>query len=503
MEQIISPGQGLLLLMDHYADDPVRYEQLKKYYLLGPRHILEHQRIVHALQDQILDAYTVEYSPHTITDDPTRRYFETHLAYWSLKYGLDQFDVRALMMHNRNLEGLIEDGDERLDTVRSSYPEEFILFFQGLADHSFMPDLTISQRDKLTHLVQSVILGLAVASIYNDSLPLDLYGEDFFEEKQRGRKYRVDKSGDSKKRLYRIDTQNWGLLKSVTPLARDDIAFSDKRISYLKPSDVSFFKENAAWVKYNFNRLVHPFSNSISGTMLVQLRVLAGIKQFHLFDPLLLKIDSLSSYFKLMTSAMILHSGGHSYFEFLTPITLDAVLDEFRDVPGFEQLNMESMLYTGNELAVEKAIVESRTYNQMTLRRGQLMSTIKTSSVANTSTDRSEEIVTGLRQLSEEIDNKYTSWLERTISLSDRRLMIHERLDVSKLGRQIQNADHDRDILKLMYDFLTKPQRTAGEKLSFFNFLIETDSLGGLTDLNTYIDELSAMITTHTNASFR
>ena len=284
-------------------------------------------------------------------------------------------------------------------------------------------------------------------------------------------------------------------------MGRDDIALSEKKISYLKPSDKSIFKENAAWVKYNFNRLVHPFSNSISGTMLVQLRVLAGIKQHHMFDPLFLRIDSLSSYFKLMTSAMILHSGGHSYFEFLTPITLDAVREEFEDVPGFELLNMQSMLYTGNELAVEKAIVESRAYNRITLRRGELMPTIKTQPTNTERDDRSEEIVDGLRQLSEDIDHKYNAWLERTTKLSDRRLMIHERLDVSILGHQIQNADNDADILKFTHDFLSKPQRTPSEKLSFFNFLIENDSVGGLTDLNTYMAELST-ISTNRNTPF-
>ena len=270
--------------------------------------------------------------------------------------------------------------------------------------------------------------------------------------------------------------------------------YPQKKINYLKPSDMSIFKEDAAWVHYNFNRLVHPFSNSISGTMLVQLRVLAGIKQHGLKDPLLLKIDSLSSYFKLMTSAMILHSGGHSYFEFLTPIMLDPVRKEFRDLPGFKLLNMESMLYTGNEPAVENAILESRAYNRITLLRGKLMTTIKAR------TPERVAIVVGLRQLSGYLNDAYNTWLQRTVRLSDRRLMIHERLAVALLERHMQNADNDDDLLTCMYEFLTNPQRTTSENLIFFSFLVEQNSVAGLTDLNVYIEELKT-IAVHRNSA--
>ena len=494
MEQIISPGQGLLLLMDYYESNRPRYNQLVKYYLLGPSDLVEYNRIINELYHPILNDYTIDFSPHTITDDPTRRYFETHLAYWTLINGLDEFDSRELVMHNRTLEDLIEDSDLSLDWIKSNVPEEYSLFFQGLADHSFIPDLTMNQRDKLSELVQSVILGLAVASSYDEILPINIYSLDFFEEEQRGREYRIDKSGDHTKYIYRILTQNWGLLKSLTPLGRDDIALSEKKINYLKPSDMSIFKEDAAWVHYNFNRLVHPFSNSISGTMLVQLRVLAGIKQHGLKDPLLLKIDSLSSYFKLMTSAMILHSGGHSYFEFLTPIMLDPVRKEFRDLPGFKLLNMESMLYTGNEPAVENAILESRAYNRITLLRGKLMTTIKAR------TPERVAIVVGLRQLSGYLNDAYNTWLQRTVRLSDRRLMIHERLAVALLERHMQNADNDDDLLTCMYEFLTNPQRTTSENLIFFSFLVEQNSVAGLTDLNVYIEELKT-IAVHRNSA--
>ena len=69
------------------------------------------------------------------------------------------------------------------------------------------------------------------------------------------------------------------------PLPQDDIARAEAAIGYLKPSDQAIYNENAAWVQGNFERLVHPFSNSISGTMLCQLRSLARLHADHQQDP--------------------------------------------------------------------------------------------------------------------------------------------------------------------------------------------------------------------------
>ena len=100
---VISPGQGLLLLMNHYKNNERKTEQLKKLYLSGATDASKKQKIKSLLNDKILIGYKISYDAKVINDDPTRRYFETHLCYESLKNGLDKISIAELTSHTEQL----------------------------------------------------------------------------------------------------------------------------------------------------------------------------------------------------------------------------------------------------------------------------------------------------------------------------------------------------------------------------------------------------------------
>ncbi|WP_155080578.1 hypothetical protein [Piscirickettsia salmonis] len=79
----------------------------------------------------------------------------------------------------------------------------------------------------------------------------------------------------------------------------------------------------------NFSKLVHPFSNSISGTMLSQLRMLKSLHNKRKFK---FQKTNCIKYLHTLASAMLFNSGGHSYYEFLYPLTLDDVKIAFEPI---------------------------------------------------------------------------------------------------------------------------------------------------------------------------
>ena len=161
--------------------------------------------------------------------------------------------------------------------------------------------------------------------------------------------------------------QNLGIMKGHMPIAQDDIARSDQETPYLKPSDQASFDEHARWVKSNFNRLLHPFSNSISGTILCQLRSHAKLRNDG--NSVFTHSGKLAQYNQLLISAMLFNSGGHTLHEFTAPFSLDAVKKEFRSTKGFEKINLESMYFTNNKKALDKAIQDAVDYNSTILQR--------------------------------------------------------------------------------------------------------------------------------------
>ena len=170
--------------------------------------------------------------------------------------------------------------------------------------------------------------------------------------------------------------QHFGLMKGHMPLPVDDIARGDKVTPLLKPSDQATFVEHAPWPKINFDKMVHPFSNSISGTMLCQLRSIAQLRN-NGTSSLTASRHNMEQYVKLFISARLFGTGGHTLEEFTAPLSLKQTKDEFKTTPEFKKIKMQSMFLKGNEVSFDSALKDTIAYNAMVLQRQQLNSQIK------------------------------------------------------------------------------------------------------------------------------
>jgi hypothetical protein len=368
----LSPGQGLLLLIDHYQDDKMYVQRLKKLYLCGADSVAEYDEIREMLSDALLSEYTISYTAQSINSDPTRRYFETHLAYETLRNGLDKISYIHLNHHFDEIATLItpdqlnESEYKSIEAGLQGNPSgctsqayhEYSVYLNRLRAGTIFNDFSAHDKEKIELLIKSSFFGLVNAA--HTVMPLNIYGKGIFSEQFKGKVLYKDQRSTRNLHL--------GLLKGHMPIAMDDIVRSEVEIPYLKPSDKASYVGSAGWVECNFNQLMHPFSNSISGTMLCQLRVLAKLQEegCGVFTE---SSDTLKQFAQLLISAMLFCSGGHSLNEYVAPFTLRPVRLEFKAVAGFDTIDLESMFLSGNELSVDAAIQKAIDYNQMILRR--------------------------------------------------------------------------------------------------------------------------------------
>ncbi len=96
LKVIITPSQALLILMDKYQNNPDTFTSLKKLYLNGITSPQEKNHLDQYLRDEALTRYEVSTLPNDINEDASRRYFETHLAYYTLIDSVDQLSESDL-----------------------------------------------------------------------------------------------------------------------------------------------------------------------------------------------------------------------------------------------------------------------------------------------------------------------------------------------------------------------------------------------------------------------
>ncbi len=385
-KHVISPGQGLLLLMNHYKKYRDIVEQLKKLYLSGAANVSQQEEIKSLLEDKILEGYQISYDASVINDDPTRRYFETHLSYETLRENLDKIEMATLTRHvDALIEMLSPEQVIAIDYILkgeakyndSDLIKEYADYIAKIKFGKIFEEFTVEDRAKIELIVKSSFLVVQKAEGKRSNMPLDIYGKGFFWQGK------VVIEGQETTR-----NQNMGLMKGHMPLALDDVARGEQAIPLLKPSDQATFEKDTLaskttegskmteWSKMSFAKMVHPFSNSISGTMLIQLRSIAELRK-NGATALTDSAEQMARYIQLLISAMIFGSGGHSLHEFIAPLLLPETRYEFQTIPEFEKISLESMFLTGNEAAFDSALAHTIAYNAMILKRQQLHAQIK------------------------------------------------------------------------------------------------------------------------------
>lgn len=367
--QIISPGQALLLLLEKYQKDTKRFEELKALYLSGAKDETSKELILKHINEnkELFEAYIISPDPTVIDEDPTRRYFETQLSFFTLRTTLRDISMVDLQQHFQALwkdipaqyqpalKELFQGKFEKLPLDRE-YSDALVRIDKDLVYKRFSKE----DRGKIRLLLKCSITAVIMVSTRND-MPLNIYGEDVFSDQVRGRSFKgIPK--DTKE----IRTSHYGLMKSNMPLPRNDRAVTQP-FKYLKASDRSKFNPDADWVIDNFNRLVHPFSNSISGTMLCQLRAMLFLhknKALNYNDK-----NKMSEYLKNFISVLLFNFGGHSLHEFTALTLIPKVKEAFQFIEGFESLDLEGIFLNNNEMAFNMALDATFNYNQQILQR--------------------------------------------------------------------------------------------------------------------------------------
>lgn len=425
---MISVGQALLILIDEnikIAPTSEYVQKLKNLYFLGFKSPEDFVFLEQIKTELLLKNYQISTSPEVINEDATRRYFETHLAFESIKPKIKTFSLDLAKLHYKNIrnafDGLggdldhhefkrsgrkivIRDYDAELveRKIKNLNPDDLIKglskreqetidrLFAGHyieSDHETAkeyadlmiqiknnPDLSDHDKETATTLLKSWRLSMILMrkikkyqdlGLYLiDNIPgPNLYHQGMYLSDKRGRKRKEDT-------FQIINTQAFGLMKNYMPLPRGDRALADTSFDYPKPSDMSTYLIEAEWIKYSMALLVHPYSNAISGVMLLQLRIMLKL---NLDEKLCLNNkDILQHYLSTMIAILTAYTGGHSLLEFTAPIDLPQLKDYFSFMPEYEQITLKSMFKENNEAAFEQALSKTIFYHNQLLNKTKL-----------------------------------------------------------------------------------------------------------------------------------
>ncbi len=427
----ISIGQALLILIDQNRNAHPNYvKKLKKLYFSGFKTKAEFTQLEAIKKDPLLQNYQISLSPETINEDASRRYFETHLCFETMQNKLNTFPLELAKAHyasirdafnelggdidiaafkqsgkkirTRNYEAeLIErknkglDNEDLIKGLSKREQDTIDRLFSGCfieTDHEnakeyadlFIQlkrntDLSDKDKEKAIILLKSWRLAmillrktkkyqdLGLYSVHNIPGP-DLYHKGIFLAENRG-KISKEKAAQTH------GTQAFGLIKSYMPLPKDDQALANDPFNYLKPAETSTYTNEAEWIKYSMGLLVHPYSNAISGTMLLQLRILLKLNsegKLCLNDK-----DKLQNYLTLLISILTAHTGGHSLLEFTAPLSLPEVKSYFAFMKNFESISIKSLFEKNNEVAFENALSKTLSYHNQLLKRATLLAELK------------------------------------------------------------------------------------------------------------------------------
>lgn len=366
---IISPGEALLLLIKDETNIE-RLNQLKYSYLCGVKSSEHAEAICNFIATQLNKRYQVSFEAQVIDKDPTRRFFETHLAYESLKYRLKDIALNDLQCHFDALKNLLNT--EQLKQIEhvlngeikendSNMYKEYADYLAKLKSKDIFSSFSNQKRAKIVLLVKSALLG--VINAYYTKMPLNIYGLGIYSTKNKGKILLANQESTR--------NAHFGLMKGHMPLARNDIAHANSNKPYLKPSDQAGYDPEAAWVKWNFKQWMHPFSNSISGTMLCQLRCHAKLRnqQKNIF---IKSSEQFALYNQLLIAAMLFNSGGHSLLEYTAVFKMPEVIKEFKKLKHFNYNTLENMFLNHNQIAFETALQDTIKYQDAILRRKRL-----------------------------------------------------------------------------------------------------------------------------------
>jgi hypothetical protein len=325
--------------------------RLKRLYLSGSEGRKDtsiFKLIDEGMKNGIFKDYIISSVDKDINEDPTRRYFETHLAYETLLHTLKDLSLDQLNVYYQSFLNWAVDGIEQTYSLRHEYGNAIMKTRVA----SYYTHFSSEEREKLELLLRCSHLGILLLKKHSYGVPLDIYGLGFFSGSGRGRTENSDYD--------KIASQHMGLMKTYMPVPRNDLATVASSLALMRVADFFSFISEAAWPQENFSKLTHPFSASISGTMLAQLRSLCYLQDLVLENN---NSEKLGKYLVCMASVLLYNSGGHSFNEFFAVLALPRILEGFNFFDGFKTLTMDNLLFINNQKAFQIALERTIQYN--------------------------------------------------------------------------------------------------------------------------------------------
>ncbi|HHT0594891.1 TPA: hypothetical protein ACTXXA_003473 [Legionella anisa] len=386
----ITINQAILILIDHYQANPKKnkkkIEQLKQVYIDGIKDTSTKNQIFKLIskESDLFQDKKILTDSQSITKDPTRRYFETILAH-NLKEKLLPNEKLSIITekYKDNIIKIVKNMAEKPNHNPDTKDLELQFYLQCIQDlingarlpqipeahkhHAFNRlfaeayELLASVRGtkSLEDFILSAYLPIFCAPIM--SLPLAIYGKGIYSEEERGliKDFNIDKSDPEY-----LANRTYGILERSMPAPATLIS---EHTYKMKPTGRAYFKEDAKWPKKNFEELTHPFVASISGTMLVHLRML--LYQLQNGEIKFKDTNELKEYLTRYISILLYQVGGHSLREFTGVFELPETIKEFsvyfKDFN--KEINLIKLFKEQLSDVLNKSIDEAIKYNKKTL----------------------------------------------------------------------------------------------------------------------------------------
>lgn len=389
---VLSVGESILLVLDvckKAAVDNAILDSLNRLYLEGLK-TEQDRRFIRTLKEILKGKnFWVLSDPKTTNEDPTRRYFETNLAYTILQNSAELLDHYALKEFTQNLKerllgliGLDRDLSLKVKKILAGEMDESImakdeLEFSALINQCLRNDfygLSEKACRNLAEIAYSTAIGTLNTKL-DQSMSPDIYRDGIFDKAIHGRGVAMKTSNE------RVKTTAKGLMKSTHPLplyhdlVNPVAEYNDKKewtySSFERPADQSNFMPESPWNQYLFSRQTQPYSNGISGTMLLQIRNM--LLQKRLGNPYYR--TTFQAYMTVFSALLIYNSGGHSFFElfevFKLPLCRELMDSNIQEAIKNDTL-LYQWLYTDQKEAFEKALQATQSYHRILLHKKML-----------------------------------------------------------------------------------------------------------------------------------
>lgn len=398
---IISVGQAMLIILQLFEsghlsqkslNEPLNLKsdatakdvsnEIKKLYVIGAYSEDSKRKIISLIKIPTIEkTYKVSLRDNVISNDPTRRYFESQLALQTLQNHLNDIQrvmyttqwnsaVNYLKMFNPKDQAAIEAFLNTGEQDNKHFGDEFAFVIKNLLQptESVFSEFDKNQRKNLLSIVKLTSLALICVSANNTNFPINIYGKGLFDPTNRGRIYKSQKDKNGNETSQFVRSNKFGIMKDIMPLSRNDTLFSDHAIPYNRPPENNAYVSSSLWPQLNFSTLVNPYVSSISGTFLILLRFFKELEEKNNFmfkDP-----DHFIKFTRLFCSTILLFGGGHSYLELLAVLKIPEVKSAFSESIPNEGINIEELvLLADNKSAVDEALKKTMKYNELIIKR--------------------------------------------------------------------------------------------------------------------------------------